>query len=232
MKILGLIPARGGSKGIPGKNHKPLAGKALIHYSIEVGLACPQIDHLMVSTDDPKIAEVSKAAGADVPFLRPAHLATDQSPTIDTVIHALTFMEEQERQYDAICLLQATSPFRSVANLVGAIEQFKRLDADSLVSVREVPHAYNPHWVFEVNPKNGFLQIATGEQQIIPRRQALPQAFHRDGAIYLTKRNIILEERSLYGAKMAHYLIDDQPNINIDQPEDWARAELEMAKRK
>ena len=224
MKVLGLIPARGGSKGIPNKNIKKLGGKELIRYSIELGLACSRINKLVVSTDDENIASISRQAGAEVPFLRPSELATDQSPTIDTVIHALEFFNLQEAAFDAVCLLQPTSPFRLVIDLEQAIQQFIRSRADSLISVKEVPHQYNPHWVFEPESNSNFLRIATGEKEIIPRRQALPKAYHRDGAIYLTKGEIILKNRSLYGERIAYHISKNQ-NVNLDTLEDWALAE-------
>lgn len=231
MKILGLIPARGGSKGIPQKNIKVLGGQPLIQYSIEVGLACSMIDTVVVSTDDETIAQISREAGAQVPFLRPAALATDQSPSIDTVIHALQYFIEQGRAFDAVCLLQPTSPFRHLAEVEKAIQHFINQNADSLISVREVPHTYNPHWVFETEETTPFLKIATGEKQIISRRQDLPKAYYRDGALYLTKSEIVLEDRSLYGQKIAHYLIKESPAINIDTMEDWEKAERAIAKQ-
>lgn len=224
MKILGLIPARGGSKGIPRKNIKLLRGKPLIQYSIEAALSCDTIDTLLVSTDDAEIAEVSAKAGAEVPFLRPDELANDSAPTIDTVIHALRFYAAKDINFDAVCLLQPTCPFRTTAHITKAIQIFKKNQPDSLISVREVPHQYNPHWVFEAVEDTAFLRIATGEQQIIPRRQELPKAYHRDGSIYITKSEIILERHSLYGERMAHCTFEDSPHVNIDTMEDWEKA--------
>ena len=232
MKILGLIPARGGSKGIPKKNIKKLGGKELIRYTIEAGLACDAIDHLVVSTDDMIIGKVSLEAGADVPFIRPKALASDNSPTIDTVIHVLEYFKNKGNPFDAVCLLQPTTPFRTAASIQNAIDQFVDQKADSLISVREVPHTYNPHWVFELAIDSGFLKIATGDNQIIPRRQDLPKAFHRDGAIYLTKTEVVLKDRSLYGKKIAYYLMKESPAINLDTMEDWEKAEEELNRRK
>lgn len=224
MKILGLIPARGGSKGIPRKNIKLLQGKELIRYTIETGLACSVIDEIVVSTDDAEIAKVSQKAGATVPFLRPAHLATDQSPSIDTVIHALKYFENIGQIFDAVCLLQPTTPFRHQKDLEEAIRLFKVKGADSLISVREVPHTFNPHWVFE-EKKDGFLKISTGESQIISRRQDLPKSYYRDGAVYITKKEIILEQKSLYGNTIIHHEMKSSSRINIDTLADWQMAE-------
>ncbi len=225
MRILGLIPARGGSKGIPRKNIKLLQGKELIRYTIEAGLQCELLDEIMVSTDDEEIANISRAAGANVPFLRPDHLANDKSPTIDTVIHVLNFHEEKKNPFDAVCLLQATVAFRYTVDLNDAIKKFIASDADSLISVREVPHVYNPYWVYEKDTQSGFLKLAKKSAAIIPRRQDLPKAYHRDGSIYLVKKEIVLQERSLYGEKTIHHIMENSPNVNIDTMEDWKAAE-------
>jgi CMP-N,N'-diacetyllegionaminic acid synthase len=228
MKILGLIPARGGSKGIPGKNIKKLAGKELIRYTIEAGLACSSIDELIVSTEDTKIAEISRKAGASVPFMRPVALASDQSPTIDTVLQALDFFAHREIHFDAVCLLQPTTPFRTTAQIEQAIEQFISTDADSLISVREVPHQFNPHWIFEASEDSDYLRLATGEAQIIPRRQDLPRAYYRDGAIYITSREVLINQRSFYGQRLTYCQLDQSPGVNLDTMEDWYRAEKLM----
>ncbi len=225
MKILGLIPARGGSKGIPRKNIKLLDGKPLICYSIEDALACPLIDQVVVSTEDEEIAEISKSAGAAVPFLRPAALATDGSPTIDMVIHALQYFNSNEVNFDAVCLLQPTVPFRNKLDLSSAINKFIESNTDSLISVRKVPHIYNPRWIYERNKEHGYLERAINDKKRITRRQDLPEAYHRDGSIYLTKSTIVLDEHSLYGNKIMHHIMSNSPNINIDTMEDWALAE-------
>ena len=225
MRILGLIPARGGSKGIPRKNIKLLHDKELIRYSIEAGLSCEMIDQLVVTTEDTEIAKIAKAAGAEVPFLRPRELADDHSPTIGTVIHALDFFEQHGNVFDAIVLLQPTVPFRNATDLTEAIEKFISADADSLISVREVPHIYNPHWVYQKDEKTGWLKMAMGEKTIIARRQDLPKAYHRDGSIYITKKEVVLNQKSLYGEKIIHHIMTNSPNINIDTMEDWEAAE-------
>lgn len=225
MKILGLIPARGGSKGVPRKNIKLLGGKPLIEHTIAVGMACKALHTLIVSTDDEAIAEVSRQAGASVPFLRPAALATDQSPTIDTILHTLEWCHTHHQYFDAVCLLQPTTPFRSKEDLRAALEVFGQRSADCLMSVREVPHTFNPHWVFEEDPESGFLQTATGDTKLITRRQDLPPAYYRDGAIYITRSEILLKQHSIYGQKVVAYHMQHSPDINIDGPDDWERAE-------
>jgi len=225
LKILGLIPARGGSKGVPRKNIKILGDKPLIQYSIDAAKAAQDIDLVMVSTDDGEIAAISREGGAAVPELRPKHLASDRSPTIDTVIYTLNYYEKQGRHFDAVCLLQPTAPFRTVEDIDKAIATLKRQKTDSLISVLPVPHEYNPHWTFEVDEMQNCLKIATGEDYIIPRRQELPTAYHRNGAIYLTKASVILNQRSLYGESIGYYIMSAENHVNIDTLEDWKKAE-------
>lgn len=224
MRILGFVPARGGSKGVPGKNIKLLHGKPLIAFTTEVALQSKLLTTVIVSSDDDRVIEVAKSLGVMVPFVRPAEISQDDSPTIDGVIHALKWFEANDIFFDAVCILQPTSPFRTVTFLDQAIDKFCSTDCDSLVSVLKVPHGYNPHWTFEVN-QNGTLKIATGEAEIIGRRQDLPQAFHRDGSIYIVKSEIILEKNSLYGEKMAFIESLAERYVNIDTAADWEKAE-------
>lgn len=229
MRVLGLIPARGGSKGVPRKNLKPLNGQSLIAYTIKAALASAALSKVVVSTDDEEIATESKKQGAEVPFIRPAHLAEDASPTIDTVVHALNYFREKGEQFDAVCLLQPTVPFRASESIDKSIEQFISANADSLISVRQIPHQFNPHWAFEESAESGMLQIATGEKEIISQRQKLPKSYFRDGSIYLTKATIIKEKKSLYGNRITYLENEGEPLINIDTPEDWKRAEEYIA---
>ena len=224
MKILAIIPARGGSKGVPGKNIKLLNGKPLLQYTTEVALRSKYLDKVILSSDDDKIIAVAKEIGLDVPFVRPDNLANDNSPTLPVIQHALNFYKEQGEEFDAVCLLQVTSPFRTVEFLDTAIQKFIKKDTDSLISVQRVPHEYNPHWVFEEN-KSGDLKIATGEKQIINRRQDLPIAYHRDGSIYLTKVKTILSDYSLYGNSISHIESPKEFYVNIDTEKDWEKAE-------
>jgi CMP-N,N'-diacetyllegionaminic acid synthase len=230
MRILAIIPARGGSKGVPGKNIKLLNGKPLMAYTAEIALQSKQLTEVIVSTEDIQIMEVAKSLGIKVPFLRPLELTKDHTPTIDVVIHAVQWYEKQNSYFDAVCLLQVTSPFRTLNFLDKAIEKFILSDCDSLVSVQRVPQEFNPHWAFEVNA-DGNLKIATGETEIIPRRQELPMAFHRDGSIYITKTEVLLKQKSLYGKSIAYIESDADFYVNIDTMEDWEKAE-EMIQKK
>lgn len=224
MRILGLIPARGGSKGVPGKNIKLLGEKPLIQYTSDIALKSDFLSKVILSSDDDKIISVAKNIGLEVPFKRPNKLAEDQSPTLPVILHALEYFESKGEFFDAVCLLQVTSPFRTVSFLDKAIQQFIEKGTDSLVSVLEVPHEYNPHWTFELD-ENNLLKIATGEDDIITRRQSLPKAFHRDGSLYITKTSVLKEQNSLYGKTISHIESPKELYVNIDTLEDWRKAE-------
>jgi CMP-N,N'-diacetyllegionaminic acid synthase len=224
MRILAIIPARGGSKGVLGKNIKLLGGKPLLAYTSEIALQSKLLKEVIVSTEDLQIIETAKRLNIKVPFTRPMELAQDNTPTIDVIIHALEWYKKQGVLFDAVCLLQATSPFRTVAFLDKAIMTFIEKGCDSLVSVQKVPHEYNPHWTFEVNT-DGNLKIATGENQIISRRQELPIAYHRDGSIYITKTEVLLAAHSLYGQSISFIESDPDFYVNIDTLQDWEKAE-------
>ncbi len=223
MKTLALIPARGGSKGVPRKNIKPLGGKALIEYAIELALASDLIDDVIVSTEDSEIAEIAEDAGAETPFLRPAELAGHSSPTVDVMFHCLSYLKKQGRSYDAICLLQPTVPFRKLKDLDGALTVFANQTADSLVSVRPVPHQYNPYWLYIENGQENIITKAI--PKAVTRRQNLPKAYYRDGACYISKTKVLLKQKSIYGDTIQKYLMKQGVDINIDTLEDWQRAE-------
>ena len=223
MKILGLIPARGGSKGIPHKNRKELGGKPLLQYTIEAALESKLLDAVVFSSEDTELMNLAVQMGATVAFKRPDYLASDTAGSLEVVQHALKTLAEDGKHYDAVCLLQVTTPFRTSEDIDNAITKFTSSETDSLISVQKVPHQYNPHWVFEAH--HGNLKIATGEAEIIKRRQDLPDAFIRDGAIYITKSDVIVTEGSFFGATLSHIELDPNRSVNIDTPEDWIKAE-------
>jgi CMP-N-acetylneuraminic acid synthetase len=224
MRILGLIPARGGSKGIPFKNRKELGGKPLLQYTVEATLDSKLLDRVIFSSEDGSLIDLARSLGVEVPFVRPAHLSTDTSGSIEVVQHAINALAHNGDTYDAVCLLQVTTPFRTANDIDTAIEKFIAEGNDSLISVQKVPHEYNPHWVFTISEK-GNLQIVTGEKVIIKRRQELPEAFVRDGAIYIVKTKILLEQDSLYGKSIGYIESDASRHVNIDTLEDWVYAE-------
>lgn len=229
MKILGLIPARGGSKGIPNKNRKALNGKPLLQYTIEAALNSKLLNRVVFSSEDETLIRLAKSMGAEVPFVRPSNLAEDHSGTLEVVQHALNTLSEKGDVYDAVCLLQVTNPFRTPEFIDTAIEKFKDLNTDTLLSVLKVPHEYNPHWTFKVS-EAGHIKLATGEKEIIKRRQELPIAYHRDGSIYLVKTHTVLSKNSLYGDTIGYIESNPRRHINIDTQEDWEKAEEMMQK--
>jgi CMP-N-acetylneuraminic acid synthetase len=228
LRILGIIPARGGSKGIPRKNIKLLGGKPVIEFTIESAQKSKFLTEIFVSTDDLEIAKTVENAGIKVPFLRPSNLALDNSPSIDVIIHALDEFHKLGKQYDAVCLLQPTSPFREFGFIDKCIEKFEKSGADSLISVLQVPHQFNPHWIFEEN-EFGSLRISTGENEIIPRRQELPKAYFRDGSVYLTKVETIRNERKLLFGNIQFVESNELYYCNLDTMDDWNLAEQRVS---
>ena len=225
MKVLGLTPARGGSKGIPGKNIKLINAKPLIAHTIEQALVSNVLDTYLVSTDDEKIAGIARQYGAEVPFMRPANLATDKAPTLGVMQHALDYYRQRGKKFDAVCLLQATSPMRTAQDIIQSVEQYSAAKCDSLISVIPVPHEYNPHWTFVQDNDKNTLRIATGENEIITRRQDLPKAFIRNGAIYITAVDTLLKQNSIYGNRIAYYVMSADRHVNLDTLADWRKAE-------
>ncbi len=223
MRVLGLIPARGGSKGIPGKNKKLLGGKPLLQYTIDQALQSKHLTDVVFSSEDASLIALAKSLGAQAPFVRPLELATDTAGSLEVVQHALQEMELLGKTYDAVCLLQVTTPFRGIDLIDTAIAKFKNAEADSLVTVQSVPQHYNPHWVFKTH--GDLLQLATGEKNIIKRRQDLPPAFIRDGAIYITKTTVLLNDHSFFGNRISYLQSDAATYVNIDTENDWQKAE-------
>lgn len=229
MRILGLITARGGSKGIPGKNIKLLGGVPLIDYTIASAKESAYISKIVLSSDDEKIIEAARKKDVEIPFIRPAELAADDSSSIAVIQHALKFHQAKNENFDAVCLLQPTTPFRRTGLIDEAISKFISGKYDSVISVREIPADFNPHWAFE--EEGGSLKISTGESTPITRRQELPKAYHRDGAIYITGTKQILNENSLLGKNIGFIETTADEYVNIDTMTDWGRAEELLNKR-
>lgn len=223
MRILGIIPARGGSKGVPGKNIKELAGKPLIRHTIDVALAS-EIDKVIVSTDDEAIASVAREAGAEVPFMRPADLASDTAKSIDVAKHALLEMERLDNcTYDAIMLLQPTAPFKTVEDINNAIRILKSTpDADSVISVVDVLAHHPARMKYMENGQ--LIDPPFCEAYENQNRQELPKMYIRNGAIYLTKRETLLKD-SYKGKKCMALEMPQHRSANIDTMDDFEFAE-------
>lgn len=226
--ILGLIPARGGSKGVPRKNIRILNGKPLLAYTAEAALTAKTLTRVVLSTEDEEIAEIGRDCGLHVPFMRPADLAEDNTPSLAVVRHALETLLADGETYDAVCLLQPTNPLRRSDDIDGCVRLFNITGATCVISVLRVPHEHNPKWVY-FKSDGGRLAISTGDNEPIPRRQDLPAAFHRDGSVYVSASEIVLETNSLYGDKVFGYEIDEAFSANIDTEQDWQKAERRLS---
>ena len=229
MRVLGIVTARGGSKGLPGKNLKPLAGKPLIAYTIEAAQVSGVLDRLILSTDDGAIAEAGRALGCDVPFLRPADLARDDTPHLPVIQHAVRWMDEHAGyRPDAVMILQPTSPLRQAEDISASIALLERSGADSVLSVSEVPAHVHPMRTLRVDETGAAVLFVTGGpvRQRINRRQDLPAAWVMNGAIYLCRAGVLFAgEPSLYGDRVVAYRMPARRGVSIDDAEDWAAAE-------
>jgi len=229
-RILGLVPARGGSKGIPRKNIAPLLGKPLLAYTAEAAVASRLLARTILSTDDDEIARVGRQYGLEAPFLRPPELARDSTPSIQVIQHAVRTLAEAGETYDAVCLMQPTAPLRTAKMIDQACALFDRTDADSVISVFEIPHHFNPCWALLLNA-DGSMHWACGLDGPPARRQDLPTAYCRDGSIYITRTAVLMEQNSLFGRKMVPYVVPPERVLNIDTPEDLVKAAEALARR-
>jgi CMP-N,N'-diacetyllegionaminic acid synthase len=228
--VLGVVTARAGSKGIPGKNTRLLAGKPLISYTIEAARASGVFDRLILSTDDEHAAAIARDSGCEVPFMRPAELATDDTPHLPVMRHAVAWMRDQQKYTpDLVMILMPTSPMRQARHIAEAVALAVKSDADSVVSVDEMPAHYNPARALTVDA-SGWTRLLVGDRPVKRRpvrRQDMPKAWVFNGAIYLFKAALLFDplEPSLYGDRVAAYLMPPPYGHNIDDPEDWAAAE-------
>lgn len=228
MKSLGIIPARGGSKGLPRKNVRMLGGKPLIAHTIQAALAS-RLDRVILSTDDAEIAEVGRKWGIEVPFMRPPELAADDTPSLAVLLHALHFLEEHERFLpDAAVFLQPTAPFRTAQHIDEALELFTNSDATSVLGVTAVCEVH-PYFMFEVDPDRKLRPFLRIKDRPL-RRQDLPVYYRINGALYITRR--------AYFRDLPHhapvfdfddsiaYVMDSVSSIDINDYLDFQRAEL------
>ncbi len=225
-KVLAIIPARGGSKGIPKKNIKAVSGKPMINYTIEAAKECEYIDKVIVSTDDEEIAEVSMKAGAIVPFLRPDELASDEAKTIDVVMHAVEFYERKAERYDIIVLLQPTSPLRNSEDIQKALEYYIRKGEKSLVSVSEVTE--NPILMRQFGENNELTKLVDEDSTV--RRQDMEKYYKVNGAIYINSMKE-LNENTSFNDNVMGYVLPQDHSIDIDHPEDIVVAEYFLSQK-
>lgn len=227
MKTLCVIPARGGSKGIPKKNIKPLGGKPLIYYAIDGARSIAKDTDICVSTDDPEIIRIVEEYGLDVPFVRPDYLASDTMGTYEVLLHALNFYENLGKKYDAIVLLQPTSPFRRPEDIKGAIDSFNT-DIDMVVSVKEATS--NPYYNSFEEDKDGYLKISKGDGRYC-RRQDVPKAWEYNGAVYVINTDSLKAENMSDFKRVVKYEMDTLHSVDLDTMFDWKVAELLISEK-
>ena len=223
--IIGMIPARGGSKRLPRKNIKIFLGKPLIAWTIEHAKNSKLLDRVVISTDDEEIAEIARIYGAEVPFLRPKDLATDSSPTIDAVIHMLDWFEDKGMHFDIVALLEPTSPLRKCNDIDGAIDLLiQNIDnADCIVSVGEVSHEL-PFFIMKLTSK-GYLRPFTDKYlnfgDASHEMQKNEKCYFPYGGIYISKTETLRRSRTFYGDKLIPYLVEKWQNYEMDDVYDY-----------
>jgi CMP-N-acetylneuraminic acid synthetase len=229
VKVLGVITARGGSKGIPGKNLKPLAGRPLLAYTIEAARESRAFDRVVLSTDDSAIADAARALGCEVPFMRPPELARDETPHLPVLTDAIVRLRDRDDyRADAVMILQPTSPLRRAEDIRESIALLERTGADSVVSVSEVPAHYNPMRTLRLDDRAMATLFVTGQpvRTRINRRQDMPQAWTMNGAVYLFRTALLDgEDPTLYGDRTAAYSMPAPYGLSIDDLDDWINAE-------
>lgn len=229
-KILAIIPARAGSKGIPDKNIREIAGEPLICWTIRQALKSNLLDKVIVSTDGEKVADISRKAGADVPFMRPKEFAQDHSPTSDVVVHALKFFENQGVLYDMVAILEPTSPLRKSSDIDNGVDLLcKCPEADSLISVGEV-HAEHPLIVKKI--ENNFVKSYIDNAKKIHQRQQADAAYFPYGVLYLARSLAYVEYRTFYTEKTLPLPIERWQNYEVDDEIDFVIIETLMRKYK
>ena len=223
MKILALVTARGGSVRLPGKNLRPLGGKPLINWSIEIAQDIPEIIEILVSTDDESIADVSRKAGALVPWLRPQELATNEASSVDVALHALNWYEKEKGTVDGLLLLQPTSPFRSRDTVLNGISLFKKIGMLPVVGVSQTNA--HPLWSFKI--EQGELLSFVDNSGILKRSQDLPPAYIINGNFYLISPDDLRRNKSFLGARTIPLIAEsEQEALDIDSEIDFTFAEF------
>jgi CMP-N,N'-diacetyllegionaminic acid synthase len=227
MLVLGLVPARGGSKGVPGKNVRPLAGHTLLEYTARAARESGVIDRVILSTDSLEIADAGRRAGLEVPFMRPAALAADDTPMVPVIEHALGEIARHGWSPDIVVLLQPTSPLRRPDHIRNAVAMLRETEADSVVTVVELPRHLSPDYAMRID--EGRLKPFLPEGGRVTRRQEARPAYSRDGTVYAFRRSTIEQLGGIYGNDCRPLLIDTSDSLSIDSQADWDEAERRLA---
>lgn len=229
MKFIGLIPARGGSKGILHKNIAPCAGKPLLWYTCESALKSSALARVVLSTDDAEIGALGEKFGVEVPFLRPVKIAGDETPTIAVMQNILKWLDAEKSEIDAIVLLQPTSPLRTFRHIDEACALFRESRANTVVSVTPIPHRYHPQSLMQID---GERVLPYQGDRIVPkRRQDLMPLYARNGPAILICSTETLREGLLYGELTFAYVMNDEESTDIDTPSDLIIAEFLLSRR-
>jgi CMP-N,N'-diacetyllegionaminic acid synthase len=227
--VLAIIPARGGSKGVPGKNVRPLAGRTLLDYAAEAARQSAVVDRAVLTTDSEEVAAAGRAAGLHVLPLRPAWLASDHTPMLPVVWHAIEQVMGEGFVPELVVLLQPTSPLRRPEHVRDAVRLLRDSGADSVVTVVEVPRHLSPDYVMRID--QGVLRPFLSEGARVTRRQDTRPAFSRDGTVYAFRRDTIERHGTIYGEDCRPLVIAGDESLSIDTPRDWAEAERALQAR-
>jgi CMP-N,N'-diacetyllegionaminic acid synthase len=228
-RVLAIVPARAGSKGVPGKNIRKLAGRTLLDYTALAARDSGVIDRIVLSTDSDEIADAGKRAGMEVPFMRPAALAQDDTPMLPVIQHAIESLAVDGWAPDVIVLLQPTSPLRRASHVRDAVTRLKETKADSVVSVIELPRHLSPDYVMRID--DGVLRPFLPEGAGVTRRQDARPAYSREGTVYACWRATLERWGNIYGEQCQPLILDAADSLSIDSPDDWAEAERRLAQR-
>lgn len=225
-----MIPARAGSKGVPGKNTALVAGKPLIVWTIEAALGSGCLDRILVSTDGAEIAAIARDAGAETPFHRPAELARDDTPTTDVVFHAAAWLEEhQGYQPTAVMVLQPTTPLRTAEDIMAGLKLLDDRQADSVVGICEVAH--HPFWMKRLLA-DGRIEDFLPQDRVPPRRQELPAAYALNGALYVARRAPLLAQRTFMLPHTCGYVMPPERSLDVDTRWDLELADFALTRRR
>jgi CMP-N-acetylneuraminic acid synthetase len=228
-RVLAIVPARGGSKGVPGKNVRKLAGRTLLDYAALAARDSGVIDRIVLSTDSDEIADAGRRAGMEVPFMRPAALAQDDTPMLPVIQHAIETLAADGWTTDVIVLLQPTSPLRRPSHVRDAVNMLHDSKADSVVTVIELPRHLSPDYVMRID--DGVLRPFLDDGARVTRRQDARPAYSREGTVYACWRATVERFGNIYGERCQPLMVDAADSLSIESPADWAEAERRLAGR-